>query len=77
MRSPSDAVAGIGRVETVTPLTVIAALAVPGWFIKQCINWQQLSSAAARLVAYERDKSVAASGGTAAGSKLQELSKTQ
>ena len=62
----------------VSPLAVVAAAALPGWLIKQLINWSQLRSAAARLVAYDLDKGAGSHGGPGpAGSKLQELSKTQ
>ena len=67
-------VAGYIDLDTLSPLTVLAAAATPGWLIKQCINWSQLRTAAARLVAFDREKNASGSGGPhSASSQLQDL----
>lgn len=69
-------VAGFAGNGALSPIAIVAAAAVPGWLIKQLINWSQLRSAAARLVAHDRDKALTSSP-SQGDSKLQELSKTQ
>lgn len=54
---------------------VIAALAVPGFALKQFINWVQLRTAMQQLVATDRDK--ANQTGGKAKVKLDKLSKVQ